>query len=148
MKLRRDCVKVRVLQNHLIHHQNREECRMNKRRVGSVYEEKAAEYLEKNGYRILKRNFRCRRGEIDLIASGKEGADSVLVFIEVKYRLSDSIGRPEEAVTPLKMKNICRTTDYYRICNGIPEDRTCRFDVIAIQGDNLRHYKNAFPYVQ
>ena len=76
---------------------------MNKRRVGSVYEEKAAEYLEKDGYRILKRNFYCRSGEIDLIASGKEGSDSVLVFVEVKYRFSDSIGLPEEAVTPLNI---------------------------------------------
>ena len=40
-----------------------------------------------------------------------------------------------------------KAADYYRICNGIPEDRTCRFDVIAIQGDKLRHYKNAFSYV-
>lgn len=120
---------------------------MNKRRVGSVYEEKAAEYLEKDGYRILKRNFYCRSGEIDLIASGKEGSGSVLVFVEVKYRFSDSIGLPEEAVTPLKIKKICRAADYYRICNGIPEDHTCRFDVIAIQGDKLRHYKNAFSYV-
>ena len=69
---------------------------MNKRRVGSVYEEKAAEYLEKDGYRILKRNFYCRSGEIDLIASGKEGSGSVLVFVEVKYRFSDSIGQDKK----------------------------------------------------
>ena len=57
---------------------------MNNRRTGSEYEARAAEYLTANGYRILERNFRCRQGEIDLIA--QDG--SYLVFVEVKYRSS------------------------------------------------------------
>ena len=67
---------------------------MNKREVGAAYEEAAAVFLEKNGVRILERNFRCRQGEIDLI--GRDG--EYLVFFEVKYRKNADAGLPAEAV--------------------------------------------------
>ena len=57
---------------------------MNKRQVGTQYESMAVQYLTEAGYHILERNFRCRTGEIDIIA--KDGA--YLVFVEVKYRAS------------------------------------------------------------
>ena len=66
---------------------------MNKREVGAAYEEAAAVFLEKNGVRILERNFRCRQGEIDLI--GRDG--EYLVFFEVKYRKNADAGFPAEA---------------------------------------------------
>ena len=67
---------------------------MNQRQLGSLYEERATEYLKTKGYRILERNFRNRMGEIDIIA--KDGA--YFCFIEVKYRTSNRYGSPLEAV--------------------------------------------------
>lgn len=73
----------------------------NFRRLGAFYEDRAARLLEERGYWILEKNYRCRIGEIDLIA--RDGR--TLVFIEVKYRRTDSFGRPEEAVDARKQKN-------------------------------------------
>ncbi len=114
----------------------------NRRRVGTFYEKQAAEYLKGLGYKILEQNFRCRLGEIDLIA--EDG--NVLVFLEVKYRRNARYGAPAEAVTLSKQKTICQTADYYRMSQKVPENRSCRFDVIAIEGTQTKIYKNAFPY--
>ena len=91
---------------------------------------------------ILEQNFRCRQGEIDIIARHK----GVLVFVEVKYRKDLRQGRPEEAVTPLKMRTICRVADYYRLRNGYGEQVPCRFDVVAVLGEEIRIFENAFEY--
>ena len=114
----------------------------NRRKIGTAYEERAAEHLRDLGYRILERNFRCRLGEIDLIAEEA----GVLVFVEVKYRKSSQFGNPAEAVTPAKQKTICRVADFYRMSRGISESRSCRFDVAAIMGEKVQVYKDAFPY--
>lgn len=114
----------------------------NRRRVGAAYEEKAAEYLRGQGYRILEWNFRCRLGEIDLIA--EEGG--ALIFLEVKYRKNSRYGSPAEAVTPDKQRTICRVADFYRMSRRIPESKSCRFDVVAILGEQVKVYKDAFPY--
>lgn len=116
---------------------------MNKRRIGAEYEDAAARYLEAKGYEILARNFRCRAGEIDLIASEGRG----LVFVEVKYRRSRQNGLPEEAVSRTKMRTIARVADYYRVRYQVPDTVSCRFDVIAIEGEEIRHYRDAFPYL-
>ena len=76
--------------------------------IGKKYEAQAAEFLEKQGYLILERNFQCRQGEIDLI--GKEG--EYLCFIEVKYRKSANYGTPLEAVTKAKQRKISKTALY------------------------------------
>lgn len=114
----------------------------NRRRLGSVYEERAAAYLQKQGYQILERNFRCRLGEIDLIAEDC----GTLVFLEVKYRKSGRYGSPAEAVTPAKQRTICRVADFYRMSRRVPESKSCRFDVVAILGEQVQIYKDAFPY--
>ncbi len=114
----------------------------NRRKIGTAYEERAAEHLRDLGYRILERNFRCRLGEIDLIAEEA----GVLVFLEVKYRKSSQFGNPAEAVTPAKQKTICRVADFYRMSRGISESCSCRFDVAAIMGEKVQVYKDAFPY--
>ena len=83
---------------------------MNTRQTGNVYEQMAADYLEKQGMRILERNFRRgRNGEIDII--GRDG--KYLVFVEVKYRSGDEKGNAAEAVTTAKQRTICRVADYY-----------------------------------
>ncbi|MGN0362778.1 MAG: YraN family protein [Bilifractor sp.] len=119
---------------------------MNKRRTGSGYELMAARYLEDNGYVILRQNFRCRMGEIDLIARDEASEQHCIVFVEVKYRRNAGSGLPEEAVHAQKQQRICRVADYFRLQYRIPWDTPCRFDVIAIEGQQLRHHTNAFPY--
>ena len=115
---------------------------VNHRRIGAAYEEKAAKYLQSQGYQIIERNFRCKLGEIDLIAREQ----GVLVFLEVKYRKTGQYGEPTDAVTPMKQRTICRVADFYQMSRRIPESQSCRFDVVAILGEEVRVYKNAFFY--
>lgn len=122
------------------------EAHVNKRKTGSRYEVLAARYLEKKGYLILRQNFRCRAGEIDLIARDQTEGQECLVFTEVKYRKNGAAGLPEEAVNANKRRRISRAADYFRVQYRIPMDVPCRFDVIAIEGERLRHHINAFEY--
>lgn len=115
----------------------------NNRRTGAEAEEKAARYLEQRGMRILERNFRSRRGEIDLI--GVE--DDYLVFVEVKFRASDGKGVPEEAVGTAKQKRICGTADYYRYIHGLGDFTPIRYDVVAVREEHISWYRNAFPHI-
>ncbi len=112
----------------------------NRRQTGADYEEKAAKWLEEQGFRIVERNFWCRLGEIDLIA--RDGR--YLVFVEVKYRSGLRAGDPAEAVDIHKQRRIARTALYYCSTHGIQEEQPCRFDVVSIQGQKFRHLKNAF----
>jgi putative endonuclease len=118
---------------------------MNKRKIGTDYEEQAARYLEEQGLRLLSRNYRCRIGEIDLIAY--EPTTKTVAFVEVKYRTDAEAGLPEEAVTEGKQRTICRVADHYRMRKHLGDDYSFRFDVIAIQGQSLRYYMNAFDYI-
>lgn len=113
----------------------------NTRAVGAYYEKKAAEYLRRQGYEILEHNFRCRLGEIDLIAR----EDGTLVFIEVKYRAGSSRGDPSCAVNTKKRMRISNAAAYYLYRNGWA-GVSCRFDVVSITGEDLRLYRNAFEY--
>lgn len=100
----------------------------------------AAAYLKKKGYRILEANFRCRFGEIDLIA--RDGA--YLVFIEVKYRSSLKDGDSLEAVNRRKQRKIHRVAEYYLCMHQEKTDLPCRFDVIGIEEERIRLIRNAF----
>ncbi len=115
---------------------------MNKRKVGTEYEDMAAAYLEKQGYRIIERNFTCRTGEIDIIAEEK----GFICFIEVKYRTRRGQGSALEAVTPLKMRKISRTAAYWMLRHQIPENAKCRFDVVGIEPSGVTLVRNAFDY--
>ena len=75
----------------------------NRRQIGTEEEALAAVFLKAQGYEILEQNFRCRLGEIDIIA--RDG--SALVFIEVKYRRNAAYGTPAEAVNLRKQQKIC-----------------------------------------
>lgn len=96
--------------------------------------------MKGQGYQILSRNYRCRQGEIDIVA--KE--DEYFVFVEVKYRSNLEKGYPEEAVTAWKQRHIVNTARYYLMTNHCPESTPCRFDVVVIQKDEIRLIKNAF----
>lgn len=115
---------------------------MNKRNIGSLYEQKAARYLESKGVKILEHNFRCRIGEVDLI--GKDG--SYLVFAEVKYRLHPGNGSAAEAVDRKKQKVISRVADFYLFGHCRNREVPCRFDVVAFDGEEICWYQNAFEY--
>ena len=112
------------------------------KRTGLYYETQAAVFLEKQGYQILERNFRCPAGEIDLIA--KEGG--YLCFVEVKYRSERETGTPEEAVDAKKQKRISRAALYYLMKQGLGDTTPCRFDVVGIRPDGVRVTKNAFSF--
>ena len=82
---------------------------MDKRVLGQIGENAAADVLRAKGYRILRQNYRCRYGEIDIIAE-KYGEMS---FIEVKTRTADDFGYPADAVDENKQRKIRRAADCY-----------------------------------
>jgi len=108
--------------------------------VGQSAEDKAAEYLGKNGLNIIERNFSAKTGEIDLIAIEKQ----VLVFIEVKFRKNADFGQPYETVTHHKQRKIIRTAQIYLQKNKKHTKRACRFDVISILDEEITWLKHAF----
>ncbi len=95
--------------------------------VGREGEAAAARLLQDRGYKILARNYRCRHGEIDIIAF--EGGE--YVFVEVKTRLTDEKGSALDAVTEAKQRKLARVAEQYLAERGL-DDRPCRFDVVAV----------------
>ena len=111
--------------------------------LGERGENVAAKFLTDAGYKIIQRNFRCKLGEIDLVA--RQG--KVLVFVEVKTR-SDETVRPEDQVNATKQHQITKAADMYLSRFGMPQP-PARFDVIAIHWPEgrqpiIRHHENAF----
>lgn len=117
---------------------------MNRRQTGAAYERRAGEYLKTQGYELLAYNFRCRQGEIDIIA--RDGR--YLVFVEVKYRKNGQSGDPLETVDRAKQRRISRTAQYYCLTHGYGEMMPCRFDVAAVTGTDgeVRLVKHAFEF--
>ena len=115
---------------------------MNKRIVGTKYEQIAADFLKQKNIQILEMNYRCRAGEIDLIV--RDG--NYLVFVEVKYRSTDKNGYPEEAVTKKKQKIISFVSKYYCFSHNLSESTPIRFDVVSICGTHIRWLKHAFDF--
>ncbi len=114
--------------------------------TGALGEEVAANFLIAHGYRILERNFRCKGGEVDLIA--RSPGDKALVFVEVKTRRTLSYGVPQLAVTPFKQRQISKAALTWLSKKAL-HDHNARFDVIAIllHSDNppqIEHIQNAF----
>lgn len=118
---------------------------MNKRELGNSGEEKAVEFLKKMGYEILHRNFRCKLGEVDIIA--KEG--NTVVFVEVKTRRSLKFGYPSEAVTITKQRHLKRVAEYF-VQRQKVKDCMFRFDVVEVYMNaknevlDIKLIKNAF----
>lgn len=112
---------------------------MTNRELGFIGENTAAELLRVKGYRIIKRNYRCRAGEIDIIAERKGG----LSFVEVKTRRSSSYGMPCESITREKQLHIKKAAVCYL---KEMEERgyipmSVDFQVIEVM---LGHIENAF----
>jgi len=98
--------------------------------VGRTGEDVAVQYLLQRGYYILERNYRCRFGEIDLIA--RDG--DTLTFIEVKTRRSRTFGPAAAAVTHTKQRHLIKASQMYMVQHGKRDD-LCRFDVVTIDMD-------------
>ncbi len=110
---------------------------------GKAGEAEAEQFLRREGYRILQRNYFYDRGEIDLIA--EDGP--VLVFVEVKARSSGSYGTAEESITPEKEGFLKRTAEGYLLEHNI-DQRQCRFDLVAVEWHGgkpvIRHIRDMF----
>jgi putative endonuclease len=101
---------------------------VNRRRTGALGERIAADYLEKQGYHIRDRNFRCKEGEIDIIAE----KDDFLIFVEVRTRRSSSMGTPEESVTAFKVERLITVAQsYIQSHQDLPP--CWRIDVVAVE---------------
>jgi putative endonuclease len=111
--------------------------------VGKAGEEAAVLYLRQHGYRILERNYRCRFGEIDLIA--RDG--SMLAFVEVKTRRSQKYGPAAAAVTLQKQRHLIKASQAYLIQRK-KANELCRFDVVTVELDaqqpHIELIKDAF----
>lgn len=102
-------------------------------KIGRFGEDEAVKYLEQKGYKILDRNFSCKRGEIDIVALDKKE----IVFIEIKARVSLKYGLPSEAVTKNKLKHIYKTAEYYLYIRNL-ENHDTRIDVIEVYIKNKK----------
>lgn len=115
----------------------------NKRKIGTFYENIAADYLAANGMMILERNYRTHFGEIDLI--GLEG-DGCVVFVEVKYRSTRHAGTAMDAVDFHKQWVLSKVAVSYLTSRYKSLDVKCRFDVVAIEGEKICWIQNAFDF--
>jgi len=115
-----------------------------RKETGAIGERLAADYLKRHGYKIIQRNFRCREGEIDIIAR----KDESLVFVEVRTKKNKAFGTPEESVTLSKREKLIHLAySYLQACDKLPQ--SWRIDVVAVEltPDNrllrLEHIENA-----
>lgn len=110
---------------------------------GNLAENLAADFLSQKNYKILVRNFRYQRAEVDIIAEFED----LIVVVEVKARSFNALIEPQEAVTKKKIKAILLCSDFYMKENGI--DKEVRFDIITVVPDEsgkhqLTHIEDAF----
>lgn len=111
--------------------------------LGKQAEDLAADYLIKNGYRILVRNFRYQKAEIDIISE----KDNVIIVTEVKARSTDFFILPQEAVTKGKIKLIVTAANHF--IEKFNRDQEVRFDIISVLPDQkgnleIEHIPDAF----
>ena len=107
--------------------------------VGATGEDRAVDHLLRSGLRIVERNYRCKVGELDVVA--RDGA--VLVFVEVRSRRSAEYGSALDAVSFHKRRKVTRVAMAYLAARR-PRFTEARFDVVAITGDELVHIKDAW----
>lgn len=107
---------------------------------GGEYEERAVRYLEELGWEVLDRNFRCRGGEIDIVA--KDGRE--LVFVEVKGGKNFDFGDPAERFNPRKLSRIIRCAYTFMEKRGLRS--YFRVDLIIVRGEDIQHLRNVGFY--
>ena len=110
---------------------------------GNLAEQLASDFLEKKGYKILVKNYRYQKAEIDIIAS----FENLIIIVEVKARGSDVFMEPQEAVTKKKIKSLVMAADFFMKDRNL--DQEVRFDIIAVLPDErkklqITHLEDAF----
>lgn len=111
--------------------------------TGKKSERQAEQFLRAKGMALVKRNFRCKTGEVDLIMRD----DTKLVFVEVRHRSNRLFGSGAETVDWHKQQKLIRAASHFLVTHPRYNDCSCRFDVIdtGIDGhDELQWYPNAF----
>jgi putative endonuclease len=116
-----------------------------RKELGARGEKLAARFLKRRGYKIIQRNYRCKLGEIDIIAQ----QDKTIVFVEVRTKQTERFGAPQYSITATKRRQISKVALSY-----IREKRlmgqSCRFDVMAVifspesRKPRIDHIQNAF----
>lgn len=112
---------------------------MNTRVIGALKEDMAISYLEENGFEIIERNFKCKIGEIDVIAK----KDDVIRFIEIKYRKGNVAGGAHYAISKSKLIKISKIANFYIMThpNG---NGSYSIDAIIIENDCIEYLENIF----
>jgi putative endonuclease len=113
--------------------------------LGDAGEQAAVELLERSGYRVLARNFRCPYGEVDVVAEREE----VVAFVEVRTRSTAAWGDPSHTVSWAKQRKVTRAALHYLFTHGdLGRDRMIRFDVVSVVGRgpnaSVEHIPDAF----
>jgi putative endonuclease len=112
--------------------------------LGTKGEEIAVDFLQKNNYKILEKNWRFKKAEVDIIALKK----GILAVVEVKTRSSDYFGNPQDFVNQKKIQLLVEAINEYVISKNLDVD--VRFDIIAILKNkdkfDIQHLKDAFFY--
>ncbi len=110
--------------------------------LGALGEELAVEFLQKNNYKIVERNWRFQKAEIDIIAQ----KNNILAIVEVKTRSSDYFGNPQDFVNQKKIKLLVEAVDAYVVSKNLNVD--VRFDIVAITKNqnkfDIEHLEDAF----
>lgn len=110
--------------------------------LGNKGEQLAVDFLLKNGYQILERNYRFQKAEVDIIAQIKD----TLAIVEVKTRSTTDFGNPQDFVKPKQIQRLVKAVDEFINVNRL--DVEVRFDIIAILKENnqftIKHLENAF----
>jgi putative endonuclease len=110
--------------------------------LGKKGEQLAIDFLIKNKYKILEKNYRYLKAEVDIIAQ----KENILAVVEVKTRSTDYFGDPQDAVNPKKIRRLVSAIDYYVIDKDLEVE--VRFDIIAIIHKNnktkIEHLEDAF----
>ncbi|NKI71390.1 YraN family protein [Collimonas pratensis] len=112
---------------------------------GKLAEDQALRYLQRHGLKLVARNFRCKGGEIDLILSqpaASKGEQELLVFVEVRQRRSQRFGGAAASVTSAKQSRLILAAQVF--LQRYPQPPACRFDVLAMDADNIDWIRQAF----
>ena len=109
--------------------------------LGKQAEETACRYLTANGLKLVEKNYKCQRGEIDLVMQDNNS----IVFIEVRYRRNNRFGSGAESVIKRKQQKLIMTAMHYLQTHRNSAANATRFDVISIQG---QHGENDIEWIQ
>ncbi len=113
---------------------------MQTRLQGQLAEDKACDYLQKQGLKCVLRNYQCKMGEIDLIMQDQQD----IIFVEVRHRSYEQFGSALESVTYFKQQKLIKTALHYLHRYNLTEKVACRFDVVALDDSKITWIQDAF----